>query len=145
MLQKQPKTPKNRRQSHSDTSTSATKNSFHASSLMSSNSKRPKKRQIIESDTEDGGDDLSDHDDEYSNEKDLNTEAALRYIQNTPVIPAAIVRTVVGCVKGNVRKKTAFVECVCRYWSLKRESRRGAPLLKRLHLEVNAFIINILI
>ena len=34
-----------------------------------------------------------------------------------------------------VRKKEPFVLMLCRYWSLKREARRGAPLLKRLHLE----------
>ena len=28
-----------------------------------------------------------------------------------------------------------FLYLICRYWSLKREARRGAPLLKRLHLE----------
>ena len=35
----------------------------------------------------------------------------------------------------NVRKKQDFVVAVCKYWSLKREHRRGAPLLKRLHKE----------
>lgn len=34
-----------------------------------------------------------------------------------------------------LRKKDAFLHMLCRYWSLKREARRGAPLLKRLHLE----------
>ncbi|KAI8141930.1 hypothetical protein BJV82DRAFT_616493 [Fennellomyces sp. T-0311] len=35
----------------------------------------------------------------------------------------------------NLRRKSQLVVSICRYWSLKRESRRGAPLLKRLHLE----------
>lgn len=34
-----------------------------------------------------------------------------------------------------MRKRNDFVILVCKYWSLKREGRRGAPLLKRLHLE----------
>lgn len=37
----------------------------------------------------------------------------------------------------NLKKKSQVVTSICRYWSLKRESRRGAPLLKRLHLEVS--------
>lgn len=32
-------------------------------------------------------------------------------------------------------RKSETVWLLCRYWSLKREARRGAPLLKRLHLE----------
>ena len=34
-----------------------------------------------------------------------------------------------------LRQKREFVLLLCRYWSLKREARRGASLLKRLHLE----------
>jgi NuA3 HAT complex component NTO1 len=34
-----------------------------------------------------------------------------------------------------IRKKPEFIHMMCKYWSLKREARRGAPLLKRLHLE----------
>ncbi|KAJ3297302.1 nuA3 HAT complex component nto1 [Rhizoclosmatium sp. JEL0117] len=54
-----------------------------------------------------------------------------------PVIPIGICRAVSNAIRGssNVRGKNAFVEKCCRYWALKREGRRGAPLLKRLHLE----------
>lgn len=45
----------------------------------------------------------------------------------------------------NLKKKSQVVTNICRYWSLKRESRRGAPLLKRLHLEVSFFIYIMLI
>ena len=51
-------------------------------------------------------------------------------------MPAIIVQRIMEYIgKVSVRKKLDFVHLVCRYWSLKREARRGAPLLKRLHLE----------
>jgi hypothetical protein len=56
-------------------------------------------------------------------------------LQMTPIVPSIVLRKVAAMIKTNLRKKTQFVEQVARYWSLKRESRRGAPLLKRLHLE----------
>ncbi|WVQ75536.1 hypothetical protein IAR50_005163 [Cryptococcus sp. DSM 104548] len=53
-----------------------------------------------------------------------------------PIIPKMIVNRILDYVgKVQMRKKPAVVEMICRYWSLKREMRRGAPLLKRLHLE----------
>ncbi len=53
-----------------------------------------------------------------------------------PLIPAIIVGRILAYIgKVTIRKKPEFVHMVCRYWSLKREARRGAPLLKRLHLE----------
>ncbi|KAJ1555808.1 nuA3 HAT complex component nto1 [Cladochytrium tenue] len=61
--------------------------------------------------------------------------AAYRALLAAPVATRAVFRKVCEAVRGPVRKKGQLVELVCRYWSLKRESRRGAPLLKRLHLE----------
>ncbi len=62
---------------------------------------------------------------------------ARSYRSGPPLVPAIIVNNIMKYIdKVQLRKKTIFVSAVCRYWSLKREARRGAPLLKRLHLEV---------
>ncbi|CAE6457053.1 unnamed protein product [Rhizoctonia solani] len=59
-------------------------------------------------------------------------------IQTTgpPLVPSMIVERIMDHIhRINFRKKRPFLLAVCKYWSLKREARRGAPLLKRLHLE----------
>lgn len=54
-----------------------------------------------------------------------------------PLVPQIILDHIGQYIhKSKFVKKPLFVAAVARYWSLKRESRRGAPLLKRLHLEV---------
>ena len=63
------------------------------------------------------------------------------FTPNAPVLPAYIINVVINEVaKINMRKKNHFIEDAARYWSLKREARRGAPLLKRLHLEVSKML-----
>ncbi|GAA5870239.1 hypothetical protein JCM3774_004618 [Rhodotorula dairenensis] len=53
-----------------------------------------------------------------------------------PVIPAKIFDRIMAYIsKLKIVGKKDVVNLVCRYWSLKREARRGAPLLKRIHLE----------
>lgn len=62
---------------------------------------------------------------------------AKAYRPGPPIVPRIVVNSLLEYVaKVSMRKKQPFVERLCRYWSLKREARRGAPLLKRLHLEV---------
>ncbi|KAL4062487.1 PHD-zinc-finger like domain-containing protein [Scleroderma citrinum] len=61
---------------------------------------------------------------------------AKTYKTGPPLVPQIIVDRILNYItKITIRKKSEFVYMVCKYWSLKREARRGAPLLKRLHLE----------
>ncbi|KAJ7746737.1 bromodomain-containing protein [Mycena maculata] len=61
---------------------------------------------------------------------------AKTYKPGPPLVPAIILGRIVQYIsRVLIHKKPDFVALVCRYWSLKREARRGAPLLKRLHLE----------
>ncbi|CAE6377360.1 unnamed protein product [Rhizoctonia solani] len=65
-------------------------------------------------------------------------KASRTQIQTTgpPLVPSMIVERIMDHIQRiNFRKKRPFLLAVCKYWSLKREARRGAPLLKRLHLE----------
>ncbi|KAI8601176.1 hypothetical protein EDD21DRAFT_114220 [Dissophora ornata] len=65
------------------------------------------------------------------------------YTPGAPLAPMFIVNRLLpfvsklGAKTPALRKASAlnFIYTICKYWSLKRESRRGAPLLKRLHLE----------
>ncbi|ORY33154.1 hypothetical protein BCR39DRAFT_521494 [Naematelia encephala] len=61
---------------------------------------------------------------------------AKSYRPGPPIVPRKITDQLFAYVsKISIRKRQPFIERLCRYWSLKREARRGAPLLKRLHLE----------
>jgi NuA3 HAT complex component NTO1 len=57
-----------------------------------------------------------------------------------PVIPLAVYDLVESAMQRfPIRKRKDFVAEACRYWTLKREARRGAALLKRLQLQMETF------
>ncbi|KAF2022296.1 hypothetical protein BU24DRAFT_363482 [Aaosphaeria arxii CBS 175.79] len=63
-----------------------------------------------------------------------------RLPSGAPVVPQSVYHNVENAlIRFAVRKRKEFVQEACKYWTLKREARRGAALLKRLQLQMEAF------
>ena len=57
-----------------------------------------------------------------------------------PVIPQALYNSIESSIQRfSIKKRREFAAEVCKYWTLKREARRGAALLKRLQLQMETF------
>lgn len=54
----------------------------------------------------------------------------------SPIIPSIILKSLTSSSSELLpKKKNDLIINIAKYWALKKESRRGATLLKRLHLE----------
>ena len=63
-----------------------------------------------------------------------------RLPSGAPVIPATLYDSLENSLQRfTVRKRRDFAADMCRYWTLKREAKRGAALLKRLQLQMETF------
>ncbi|KAI9776942.1 MAG: nuA3 HAT complex component nto1 [Geoglossum umbratile] len=57
-----------------------------------------------------------------------------------PVIPQVVYNSVESSLQRfTIRKRKEYAAEACKYWTLKREARRGAALLKRLQLQMETF------
>lgn len=63
-----------------------------------------------------------------------------RLPSGAPVVPAVVFNTVEqSLARFALRRRKEFVTEACKYWTLKREARKGAALLKRLQLQLESF------
>lgn len=63
-----------------------------------------------------------------------------RLPSGAPIVPQIVYNNVEGILaRWQLRKRKEFVAEACKYWTLKREARRGASLLKRLQLQLETF------
>ncbi|KAJ9643486.1 hypothetical protein H2199_004165 [Coniosporium tulheliwenetii] len=63
-----------------------------------------------------------------------------RLPSGAPIVPQAVFHNVENSlIRFAIRKRKEFVAEACKYWTLKREARRGAALLKRLQLQMETF------
>ena len=72
--------------------------------------------------------------------RDQPPKVIWRLSSGAPVIPLIVYTSVeTSLQKYPIRKRKEFVAEACKYWTLKREARRGAALLKRLQLQMETF------
>ncbi|KAL5115947.1 hypothetical protein ACEQ8H_006169 [Pleosporales sp. CAS-2024a] len=72
--------------------------------------------------------------------KRVQTGKSWRLPSGAPVVPQSVYNNVeTSLQRFNMAKRKEFVQEACKYWTLKREARRGAALLKRLQLQMEAF------
>lgn len=63
-----------------------------------------------------------------------------RLPSGAPIVPAVVFNAVeIALQRYGIRKRKEYVAEACKYWTLKREARRGAALLKRLQLQMKTF------
>ena len=63
-----------------------------------------------------------------------------RLPSGAPVIPQTVYSSIESALaRSTVAKRKEFAAEMCKYWTLKREARRGAALLKRLQLQMETF------
>ena len=75
-----------------------------------------------------------------TNRKGQKQKTIWRLPSGAPVIPEVILKSIEdSLVRFSVAKKKEYVSEICKYWTLKREARRGAALLKRLQLQMDTF------
>lgn len=75
-----------------------------------------------------------------TNRKGQKQKPIWRLPSGAPVVPEVILKSIEdSLVRFLVQKKKDYVAEVCKYWTLKREARRGAALLKRLQLSMDTF------
>ena len=72
--------------------------------------------------------------------RDQAPKVVWRLPSGAPVIPQIVYNSVeTSLQRFSIRKRKEFAAEACKYWTLKREARRGAALLKRLQLQMEAF------
>lgn len=72
--------------------------------------------------------------------KNQTPKVVWRLPSGAPVIPQTVYNSVESSLgRFTVRKRKEFAAEMCKYWTLKREARRGAALLKRLQLQMETF------